>query len=326
MRAVIVDSPGGPEQMRMAELPDPAIGADEVLIAVAATAVNRADLLQRQGHYQPPPGVSEVMGLECSGRIAAVGDAVTGWAVGDEVCALLAGGGYASRVAVAAGCVMPVPEGVGLVEAAALPEAACTVWSNLFMLARLRPGETVLIHGGASGIGTTAIQLARAFGARVAVTAGSADKLAQCAALGAEVLVDYRTEDFVDRVRSATDGRGADVVLDIIGAKYLDRNIAALSDGGRLVIIGLQGGRRGEIDLNALMRKRGAVIATTLRTRSVAEKATICAAVVEQVWPLVKSGELQPVIDRVLPLEQAAEAHRVVQASEHVGKVVLTVG
>ncbi len=221
---------------------------------------------------------------------------------------------------------MPVPDGVGLVEAAALPEATCTVWSNLFMVGRLRPGETVLIHGGASGIGTTAIQVARAFGARVAVTAGSADKLARCAALGAEVLVDYRTEDFVDRVRTATDDRGADVVLDIIGAKYLDRNIAVLAHGGRLLIIGLQGGRRGEIDLNALMEQRGAVISSRLRARPTTEKAAICAGVVEQVWPLVKSGELQPVIDRVLPLEQAAEAHRVIGASEHIGKVVLAVG
>ncbi len=325
MRAVIVESPGGPEQMRVAELPDPALGVDEVLIDVVATAVNRADLLQRQGHYHPPPGASEVMGLECSGRIAMVGEAVTGWAVGDEVCALLTGGGYASRVAVPAGCVMPVPEGVGLVEAASLPEATCTVWSNLFMVGRLRPGETLLIHGGASGIGTAAIQVARAFGARVAVTAGSADKLARCAALGAEVLVNYRTEDFVDRVRTATDDRGADVVLDIIGAKYLDRNIAVLAQGGRLLIIGLQGGRRGDIDLNALMEQRGAVISSRLRARPTTEKTAICAGVVEQVWPLVKSGELQPVIDRVLPLEQAAEAHRVVEAGEHVGKVVLTI-
>ncbi len=324
MRAVIVDSPGGPEQLRVVELADPAFGPDDVLIDVVATAVNRPDLLQRQGHYPPPPGASEVPGLECSGRIAAVGEGVTGWAVGDEVCALLAGGGYASRVAVPAGCVMPVPEGVGLVEAAALPEATCTVWSNLFMLGRLRLGETVLVHGGASGIGTTAIQLARAFGARVAVTAGSADKLERCAELGAEVLVDYRTEDFVEVVRRATEGRGAEVVLDIIGAKYLSRNIDVLAENGRLVIIGLQGGRRAEIDLDALMRKRAAVIATRLRPRPVAEKAAICAAVVEHVWPLVAAGELRPVIDRVLPLEDVAEAHRVVEASEHVGKVVLT--
>ena len=324
MRAVVLSHPGGPEAMRWEEVPDPVAGPDEVLVDVVASAVNRADLLQRQGHYDPPPGTSPYLGLECSGRVAAVGEDVEGWAVGDEVCALLTGGGYAQKVAVPAGQVLPLPTGVDLVDAAGLPEVACTVWSNVFMLAGLRPGETLLVHGGASGIGTMAIQLGRAMQARVAVTAGSAAKLARCRELGADILVNYRDEDFVEAVRRTTDGRGADVVLDLIGAKYLARNIEVLATSGRLVVIGMQGGTRAELDLGLLMRKRGAVLATTLRARPPEEKAAVVASVREHVWPLVGSGTVRPVIDRRVPMAEAAEAHRVIEAGEAVGKVLLT--
>src|SRR3954453_2306027 len=290
MRAVTFSEPGGPEVLAWGEVPDPVCGPGEVLVDVTATAVNRADLMQRQGFYPPPPGASEVLGLECSGVIAEVGDGVTGWAVGDEVCALLAGGGYAERVAVPAGQLLPRPAGVELATAAALPEVTCTVWSNVFMLAGLREGDVLLVHGGSGGIGTMAIQLAVRAGARVAVTAGSPEKLAFCRELGAEGLVDYREGVFVQRVRAAPGGHGADVVLDNMGAKSLARNVDVLADGGRLVVIGMQGGRKAELDLNVLMRKRGAVISTALRSRPLGEKATICAAVVEHVWPLVSDG------------------------------------
>ncbi|RII11283.1 Phthiocerol synthesis polyketide synthase type I PpsC [Streptomyces sp. YIM 130001] len=324
MHAITIPEPGGPEALVWAEVPDPVPGEGEVLVEVAATAVNRADLLQRQGFYDPPPGSSPYPGLECSGRIAALGPGVSGWAVGDEVCALLADGGYAEKVAVPAGQLLPVPEGVDLVAAAALPEVTCTVWSNVFMIAHLRPGETLLVHGGASGIGTMAIQLAKAIGAKVAVTAGSAQKLARCAELGADVLIDYHQQDFVDEVRAATGGAGADVILDIIGAKYLNQNVKALATSGRLAIIGLQGGVKGELNLNALLRKRAAITATTLRARPAAEKAAIVAAVREHVWPLFAAGRVRPVIDRMLPLSEAAEGHRVLEASGHIGKVLLT--
>ncbi len=325
MRAVVVTEPGGPEVLRWAEVPDPEPGPGEVVLAVAASAVNRADLHQRQGHYPPPPGAPGWPGLECSGTVSSIGPGVEGWAVGDQACALLSGGGYATKVAVPAGQLLPIPAGVDLVTAAGLPEAMCTVWSNVFMTAGLRPGEVLLVHGGASGIGTAAIQLGRAVGATVAVTAGSPDKLASCAALGASILANHRDDDFVAVVLDATDGVGADVVLDVIGAKYLARNVSVLAPGGRLVVIGLQGGRRAELDLSALMAKRGAVIATTLRTRPPAEKATIVAAVREHVWPLIESGDVRPVVDRVLPMREAAEAHRVVEAGKHVGKVLLRV-
>ncbi|MED7948723.1 NAD(P)H-quinone oxidoreductase [Streptomyces sp. BE303] len=323
MHAMTIPEPGGPEALVWAEVPDPVPGEGEVLVEVAATAVNRADLLQRQGLYNPPPGSSPYPGLECAGRITALGPGVAGWAVGDEVCALLVGGGYAERVAVPVGQLLPVPKGLTPEEAAALPEVACTVWSNVFLTANLRPGETVLVHGGASGIGTMAIQLAKAVGARVAVTAGSTGKLARCAELGADVLIDYREQDFVEVLREATDGAGADVILDIMGARYLQRNVDALAVNGRLVIIGLQGGVQGELNLNTLLRKRGAVIATNLRGRPLAEKAAIVAAVREHVWPLVESGVVKPVIDRVVPLADAAAAHRALEAGEQVGKVVL---
>ena len=318
-----VREPGGPEVLEWAEVEDPRPAAGEVLVDVVASAVNRADLLQRAGRYAPPPGASPYPGLECSGRIAAVGSGVEGWTVGDEVCALLSGGGYAEQVAVPAGQLLPVPDGVSLLEAGALPEVVCTVWSNVFMVAGLRPGETLLVHGGASGIGTMAIQLGKAVGARVAVTAGSTAKLERCRELGADVAVSYRDEDFVAAVRAATDGRGADVVLDNMGAAYLARNVDVLATSGRLVVIGLQGGARAELDLGQLLTKRAAVLGTTLRARPAAEKAAIVAAVREHVWPLVASGRVRPVVDRVLALTDAAEAHRVVEAGEHVGKVVL---
>jgi putative PIG3 family NAD(P)H quinone oxidoreductase len=323
MYAITIPEPGGPEALVWAEVPDPVAGEGEVLVEVVASAVNRADVLQRQGFYDPPPGASPYPGLECSGRIVALGAGVTGWLVGDEVCALLAGGGYAERVAVPAGQLLPVPAGVSLAHAAALPEATATVWSNVFMVSHLLPGETLLVHGGASGIGTTAVQLAKVVGARVAVTAGGPERLARCRELGADVLVDYREQDFVAEVRAATGGAGADVILDIIGAKYLERNVDALAVNGRLCVIGLQGGARAELNLGKLLTKRAAVTATSLRGRPRAEKAAIVAAVLEHVWPLYEEGRMRPVVDRVLPLSDAAEAHRVLESGAHVGKILL---
>jgi putative PIG3 family NAD(P)H quinone oxidoreductase len=324
MRAVTVPEPGGPDALVVSDLPDPTPGEGEVVVAVSGTAVNRADTLQRQGLYPPPPGASDVLGLECSGVVAAVGSGVESWTVGDEVCALLAGGGYAEQVLVPAGQLMPVPAGVDLVTAGALPEVACTVWSNVFMIAGLQAGETLLVHGGAGGIGTMAIQLAHALGATVVTTAGSAEKLEVCRSLGADVAVSYKDADFVTAVADATGGRGADVILDNMGAAYLGRNLDALATEGRLVIIGMQGGSKGELDINKLLRKRGAVIATSLRARPVAEKAAICASVVEHVWPLVEDGSVRPVVHTVLPLERAAEAHRLMEAGDQIGKIVLS--
>ncbi|MCP8710715.1 NAD(P)H-quinone oxidoreductase [Streptomyces sp. AC04842] len=323
MYAITIPEPGGPEALVWDEVPDPVVGEGEVLVDVVATAVNRADILQRQGFYDPPPGTSPYPGLECSGRVAQVGPGVSGWAVGDEVCALLSGGGYAEKVAVPAGQLLPVPEGVSVERAAALPEVVCTVWSNVFMIAHLRPGETFLVHGGSSGIGTMAIQLAKAVGAKVAVTAGTKEKLERCAELGADVLINYRGQDFVAELREATDGKGADVILDNMGAKYLNRNVQALAVNGRLVIIGMQGGVKGELNIGALLAKRGAITATTLRARPVEEKAAIVAAVREHVWPLVSAGHVRPVIDREIPMPDAAEAHRIVEDSSHIGKVLL---
>jgi putative PIG3 family NAD(P)H quinone oxidoreductase len=320
--AVTIAQPGGPEVLQWTEVPDPVPGPGEVLIQVHASAVNRADLLQRQGLYPPPPGGPPWPGLECSGRIAALGDGVVGWSVGDEVCALLGGGGYAELATAPAGQLLPIPHGVSLVEAAAFPEVACTVWSNVVHLARLKPGETVLVHGGGSGIGTFAIQLTRALGAKPVTTARAA-KHEALQRLGAERTIDYTTEDFVEGVREVTDGRGADVILDIIGAAYLARNIEALAGNGRLAIIGLQGGRTAEVDLNAMLRKRVTVTATSLRVRPLVEKAGIVAGVREQVWPLIEKGAVRPVVDRRLPMPAAAQAHRIVEASEHLGKVLL---
>ena len=330
MRAVVATEPGGPGVLALQDRPDPRPGTGEVVLEVAATAVNRADLLQREGRYPPPPGSSDVLGLECSGTVREVGPGVERWQVGDEACALLAGGGYAEQVPVPAGQLMAVPAGIDLVSAAALPEVACTVWSNLFMVAGLQPGETVLVHGGAGGIGTFAIQLAHAFGATVATTAGSAEKLAVCRSLGADLTVDYREEDFVDVVREATrdrpGGPGADVVLDNMGAAYLARNLQVLATSGRLVVIGMQGGSRSEIDLATLLRKRAAVVGTTLRARPAAEKAAICAAVEEHVWPLVADGSVRPVVHARLPLTEVSRAHETVEQGSHIGKVLLTVG
>ncbi|MEV5953077.1 NAD(P)H-quinone oxidoreductase [Streptomyces sp. NPDC051987] len=326
MYAITIPEPGGPEALVWEEVPDPVPGAGEVLVEVVAGAVNRADILQRQGNYNPPPGASAYPGLECSGRIAAIGPAVSGWSVGDEVCALLAGGGYAEKVAVPAGQLLPVPEGLDVKQAAALPEVACTVWSNVFMIAHLRPGETLLVHGGSSGIGTMAIQLGKAIGAKVAVTAGTKEKLDFCAELGADILVNYREQDFVAEVKQATDGAGADVILDNMGAKYLDRNVQALAVNGRLAIIGMQGGAKAELNIGALLAKRCAISATSLRARPLAEKTAIVAAVREHVWPLIAQGHVRPVVDREVPMADAARAHRAVEASEHIGKVLLVAG
>ncbi|MFJ6199869.1 NAD(P)H-quinone oxidoreductase [Micromonospora sp. NPDC092111] len=325
MRAITIPEPGGPDALVWTEVPDPEPGPGEVVVDVAASAVNRADLLQRQGRYPPPPGAPAYPGLECSGVIGAVGPGVTGWRVGQEVCALLAGGGYAERVAVPAGQLLPVPAGVDLVDAAALPEVACTVWSNVARLARLGTGETLLVHGGGSGIGTFAVQFGVALGATVVVTARAA-KHDRLRGLGAAHAIDYREQDFVEEIQRVTEGRGADVILDIIGASYLARNVAALADGGRLVVIGMQGGRKAELDLGALLAKRASVAATALRSRPLDDKADIVRGVREQVWPLVESGAVRPVVDRRLPLTEVARAHRLVESGDHLGKVLLTVG
>lgn len=326
MHAVVIDAPGESDVLRWREVPEPVAGPGEILIDVAAAGVNRADLLQRRGFYNPPQGSSPYPGLECSGIVAAVGEGVTEWRVGDEVCAVLVGGGYAERVAVPAGQVLPVPDGMSLIEAAALPEVVCTVWSNVFMLAGLRSDETLLIHGGTSGIGTMATQLAHDLGARVIITSGTPEKVASALSFGADYGIDYRAEDFVQRVAEITDGHGADVILDVIGAKYLARNIEALANNGRLVVIGLQGGTKAELDLNALLTKRGAILATSLRGRPDDEKAAIVASVRAHVWPLIEAGRITPVVDRVLPITEAARAHDVIEAGGHVGKVVLSLG
>ena len=295
---------------------------------MVAAGVNRADLLQAAGHYSPPPGASETIGLEVSGRIAEVGPDVEGWSIGQEVCALLAGGGYATRVAVPAAQVMPIPEGVALDQAAALPEVACTVWSNLEMTAHLSAGQVLLIHGGASGIGTHAIQVARALGARVAVTAGSAEKLDVCTTLGADITIDYREQDFVERIRAETGGAGADVIFDIMGASYLARNIEALAPDGRLIVIGFQGGLTAELNLGALMAKRAGVISTALRSRPVdgpGGKREIVDAVVANLWPMIADGRVRPIVGAELPIEEASEAHRLLSSGEVTGKVLLRV-
>ncbi|MCU1655518.1 MAG: putative quinone oxidoreductase [Pseudonocardiales bacterium] len=325
MRAVVITEPGDPEVLEVQEVPDPEPDAGEVLVRVAATAVNRADLLQRQGNYPPPPGASPYLGMECSGTIAALGDSVAGWNVGDEVCALLAGGGYAEMVAVPIGQLMPIPRGTPLVDAAALPEATCTVWSMVFRASagRLQPGEAILVHGGTSGIGTMAIQLAHQRGARVFTTAGTPRKVAFCRDIGAEVAINYRDEVFDERVLAATEGAGVDVILDNMGAVYLPRNVRSLAVGGRLIVLGLQGGRTGELDLGVLMAKRATVQAAGLRGRPPLEKAAIVAETVHAVWPLIESGEVRPIIDRILTLDDAVEAHRLVESSEHIGKVLL---
>jgi putative PIG3 family NAD(P)H quinone oxidoreductase len=324
MRAVVCKGAGGRDVLEVVDVPDPEPLPGEVVIAVSATAVNRADIMQREGHYPPPAGASDVLGLECAGVVSSVGDGVTQWQLGDRVCALLTGGGYAERVAVPAGQVLPTPSRLDDIQAAALPEAVCTVWSNVFMVAGLQPGEVLLVHGGGSGIGTMAIQLGKQLGATVACTVGSERKAQFCRELGADLAVNYRDEDFVEEVRQlAGDRGGADVILDIMGASYVHRNVTLLAVEGRLVVIGLQGGAKAELDLNALLRKRGAIIATTLRARPGAEKAAIVASVRENVWPLVEDGTIRPVVHATFGLDEVAAAHQMVEGGGHIGKVVI---
>ena len=323
MHGIVAESS---DQLIWQEVPDVSAGPGEVLIKVVAAGVNRADVLQAAGNYPPPPGASEIIGMEVSGVIAQAGSGVTGWSVGQQVCALLAGGGYAEHVAVPAGQVMPIPAGVDLVDAAGLPEVACTVWSNLVMTAHLGEGQRVLLHGGASGIGTHAIQVARALGARVAVTAGSAEKLDLCRELGAQITINYRDEDFVARLREETDG--ADVILDIMGAAYLDRNIDALAPDGQLIIIGMQGGVKAELNLGKLLSKRARVIGTTLRARPVSgpnSKSAIVEAVTASAWPMIADGRVRPITGARMPVQQAADAHQLLVSGKVSGKVVLTV-
>jgi putative PIG3 family NAD(P)H quinone oxidoreductase len=323
MRAVVITHPGGPEVLRLEEVPDPVPGPGEVLVAVAAAGLNRADVLQRQGHYPPPPGAPPYPGMECSGRIIELGPEVTGWQVGDEVGALLGGGAYAEKVAVPQGQLLPIPHGVSLVEAAALPEATCTIQGTVYQMAHLAPGETFLVHGGAGGIGTFAIQIAKAEGCRVICTAGSPEKLDRCRDLRADLAVSYRDEDFTGAVLEFTGGQGSDVILDIMGASYLARNLDALASWGRLVVIATRGGSRGEVDLGLMMQKRATIVAATLRTRTTAEKAEVVAATREHIWPLISAGKVVPVIHAVLPMAEAAQAHRLLDDGSHVGKILL---
>ena len=325
MHAIVTESA---DQLIWTEVPDPVLDDGEVLIKVSAAGVNRADLLQAAGKYPPPPGASEILGMEASGTIADVGAGVTRWSIEQRVCTLLSGGGYAEYVAVPAGQVMPAPDTVELHHAAALPEVACTVWSNLVMIAHLSAGQVVLIHGGASGVGTHAIQVARALDSRVAVTAGSAAKLDLCRELGAEITINYRDEDFVARLRGQTDGAGADVILDIVGAAYLERNVDALGTEGQLIVIGLQGGTKGELDLGRLIGKRARVIGTALRGRPVygpGSKSAIVDEVVANVWPMVSDGRVRPVIGAEFPIQQAAAAHKLLASGDVSGKVILRV-
>jgi putative PIG3 family NAD(P)H quinone oxidoreductase len=324
MHAIVAESA---DELVWQQVPDAVPDRGEVLIKVSAAGVNRADLLQAAGYYPPPPGASELLGMEVSGVIAAVGDDVHGWSPGQEVCALLAGGGYAEYVAVPAGQLLPIPDGVDPRDAAGLPEVACTVWSNLVLTAHLREGQLILIHGGASGVGTHAIQVAWALGARVAVTAGSAAKLELCRELGAEITIAYHDEDFVARVHEASDGAGADVILDIMGAAYLDRNLDALASDGQLIVIGMQGGVTGELNLGKLVGKRLRVIGTALRGRPVSGptgKSQIVDAVKASVWPMIASGRVRPIIGAHLPIQQAGEAHRLLSSGQVTGKIVLT--
>jgi NADPH2:quinone reductase len=325
MKAVYISEPGGPEVLEVREVDPPVPGPGEVLIAVVAAGLNRADVQQRKGFYPAPPGASEVPGLEVSGRIVGFGPGVTKpFSVGDKVVALLAGGGYAQQVAVPAEQVLSIPDGVDLVSAASLPEVAATVYSNLIMTAQLQEGETVLIHGATGGIGTMAIQMAKAFGAKVATTAGTGEKVGTAKAfLGADIAINYTEEDFPESLRRQNGGKGADVILDVVGAKYLQQNVDALADYGRLIVIGLQGGAKGELDLGQLLKKRAAVVATALRPRPVAEKGAILDAVRQEVWPLITSGQIRPLVAKTFPLDQAQGAHRYFDSGDHVGKILL---
>lgn len=325
MHAIVVESA---DRLSWQEVPDVSPAAGEVVVDVSTAGINRADLLQAAGKYPPPPGASEILGLEVSGTIAQVGEHVDRWTIGQPVCALLAGGGYAESVAVPQGQVMPLPATVELPHGAALPEVACTVWSNLVMTAGLSAGQVVLLHGGASGIGTHALQVARALDCRVAVTAGSASKLELCKELGADILINYREEDFVERAREATDGAGVDVILDIMGAAYLDRNVDALANDGRVVIIGMQGGIMAELNIAKLMGKRAGVIGTTLRARPAtgpSSKADVVQATVDNVWPMIADGRVKPVIGAEFPIQEAAAAHELLNSGDVSGKVLLRV-
>jgi putative PIG3 family NAD(P)H quinone oxidoreductase len=326
MRAIEIAEPGGPEVLRPITVPVPRPAHDEILIRIAAAGVNRPDVLQRMGAYDPPPGASPLPGLEAAGTVAAVGDGVTKWAVGDRVCALLPGGGYADYAVTHADHALRWPEGFTAAEAAALPETFFTVWTNVFDRGRLKAGEVLLVHGGSSGIGTTAIQLARAMGARVFATAGSAEKCAACEALGAERAFNYRETDFVKEIKAATGGRGADVILDMVGGDYIPRNISAAADSGRIVMIAFLGGPKAEVNFALVMVKRLTLTGSTLRPRTVQEKAEIAAALEETVWPLLDAGRIEPVMDQRFPLEKAAEAHARMEGSTHIGKIMLETG
>ena len=325
MRAVEISQPGGPEMLVVAQRPVPAPSAGEVLIKVRAAGINRPDVLQRQGSYTPPPGASDIPGLEVAGTVAALGDKVGGWKVGDEVCALLSGGGYAEYVPAPALQCLPVPRGLTAIEAAAIPETFFTVWTNLFERGRLQRGESLLVHGGASGIGTTAIQLGSAFGARVFATAGADDKCRACEKLGAERCINHRKEDFVAAVTALTGGKGVDVIADIVGGDYVARNLEALAVDGRLVQIGLLGGAEARINLTSFLRKRQTFMGSVLRSRTVEEKGRLADELRRHVWPLIESGKVRPPIFQTFPLDRAADAHRLMEASGHIGKIVLTV-
>ncbi|KAJ6935381.1 hypothetical protein NC652_010407 [Populus alba x Populus x berolinensis] len=318
MKAVVITTPGGPEVLQLQEVEDPQINEDEVLVKVEATALNRADTIQRQGRYPPPKGASPYPGLECSGTIEAVGKNVSRWKIGDQVCALLSGGGYAEKVAVPAGQVLPVPQGVSLKDAASLPEVACTVWSTVFMMSRLSAGETFLVHGGSSGIGTFAIQIAKHQGVKVFVTAGSEEKLAVCKDLGADVCINYKTEDFVARVKEETGGKGVDVILDSVGAPYFQKNVDSLNIDGRLFLLGFMGGAVTQVNLGSLFAKRITVQAAGLRTRTLENKAEIVSEVEKNVWPAIVAGKVKPVVFKYLPLSEAAESHRLMETSQHI--------
>lgn len=325
MKAVVITSPGGPEVLKVQQVEDPQIKDDEVLIKVAATALNRADTLQRQGKYPPPKGDSEYPGLECSGTVEAVGKDVTRWKIGDQVCALIGGGGYAEKVAVPTGQVLPIPSGVSLQDAASFPEVACTVWSTIFMTSKLSSGETFLVHGGSSGIGTFAIQMAKCLGVKVFITAGSVEKLAACKELGADVCINYKTEDFVTRIKEETGGKGVDVILDNIGGPYFQRNLDSLNVDGRLFIIGFMGGTVTQVNLGCLLARRLTVQAAGLRSRSAKNKAQIVREVEKNVWPAIAAGKVKPVVYKYFPLAEAAEAHQLMESSKHIGKILLTV-
>jgi NADPH2:quinone reductase len=325
MIAIEISSPGGPEVLLPVERPRPTAASGEVLIRVAAAGVNRPDVLQRQGRYPPPPGVTDIPGLELAGVVEALGSDVTTWQVGDKVCALVSGGGYAEYCVAPAPQCLPLPRGMDFAHAAGIPETTFTVWTNVFDRGRLRRGESILIHGGSSGIGTTAIQVAHALGARVFATAGSAEKCIACESIGADRAINYRETDFVAAVKDATEGRGVDVVLDIVGGDYLQRNIEVLGMDGRLVMIGRQSGVKSEIDVMPVLRRRLTLTGSTLRTRSVAEKGTLAQEVHQHVWPLFESGAVRVIVHRTFPLRDAAAAHRLMESSAHIGKIVLQV-